>query len=274
MNFKKLSPEWNDRLSALWEKTFGDSREYIDLFLENCLPNAEAFGAVEDEKLIAMLFLLPMKVRSGEKSFPASYIYAVATEPEFQNMGISTMLLSEVHEYLRKKKTALSVLVPASEELFHFYSARGFETNFHLDRFIFERSTHDTDVVLSETSLLLEKSTRDAFFSRAELYCEYDESQLSYREKEVLFLGGKILSFSLDKKHGYAVCFPDADRVYVKEFCFEYSEKVLDAIADFFASEKLEVRMMGKTCPFAQSFIYQNDPLLKSSSGYISLVLD
>jgi len=277
MTFEKLSAKWENDLRSLWKTVFGDEDEYISLFFDNYFNETEAFGAIENEKLIAMLFLLPMKVRAGESSFDAKYIYAVATDPEYRGRGVSTKLLDKTHEYLKREGTDLSILVPASGSLFEFYSKRGFRTDFSIDLIDWNRKqpSDSTADLVRESSLASLKHMRDEYFSKCSLYCEYDEKGLSYREKETLFLGGKVLTFTDNKPLGYAVCIPQKDHVLIKESTFGNDERAFASIADYFKRDKLKIRTSGSKIPFAMSYWYTKQPeAYFEKTPYISLVLD
>ena len=111
MTFEKLSAKWESELRSLWKTVFGDEDEYISLFFDNYFNEAEVMGAIEGSRLVSMLFLLPMKVKTMERSFDAKYIYAVATLPEYRGRGISTKLLDETHKYLKKEGIDLKPLL-------------------------------------------------------------------------------------------------------------------------------------------------------------------
>lgn len=277
MTFKKLSAEWKDELRSLWKTVFGDEDEYISLFFDNYFNEAEVMGAIEGSRLVSMLFLLPMKVKTMERSFDAKYIYAVATLPEYRGRGISTKLLDETHKYLKKEGIDLSVLVPASESLFKFYFDRGFKTEFKIDLVSWDRQEpSDIETIpLEETDLSSLKYLRDEYFSKSSLYCEYDEKALAYREKETALIGGKVLTFTVDNLLGYAVCIPLSEYVLIKEFAFAADDRVFASIANYFKKDKLKIRVMGDKIPFAMSYWYTEKPDIKlTEPPYISLVLD
>ena len=114
-------------LKALWKRCFGDDDEYIDLFFTQRF-SPDTVMVYDEGSIRAMLSMLPLTLRTSSKGeFPAVYIYAVATHPDFQHKGICGRLLTHTHNFLRSRGVALSVLVPSSAELFSYYRRYAFD---------------------------------------------------------------------------------------------------------------------------------------------------
>lgn len=131
-------------LQRLWQEVFGDPPAFTGHFYEAFGPDA-AIVAVKDGKIVAMVHPLPVALaQNGQYSFGV-YVYALATAPAYRGQGIASRLLSEAEAAafpasptlteamavgLSAKATptpAFSLLIPAEENLFRYYCARGYD---------------------------------------------------------------------------------------------------------------------------------------------------
>lgn len=96
----------------LWQEAFGDTREEILFFLENC-NHKKCLGYFENKSLLSMLFLV--------KCSFGYYIYAACTQKESRNTGTMTALLNNC-----KNNYHNLCLIPANESLISYYKKRGF----------------------------------------------------------------------------------------------------------------------------------------------------
>ncbi len=123
-------------LTDLWEKGFGDTREYIDLFLKQYAKSSLVFTDGEPGNIKCAAYLIPCKVIGLDK--PAYYGYAATVLPSERRNGIFKRILSEMFEFMDKNNSAL-VQVPA-EGLFDYYYRAGFTDFCRRKRFIFEEA--------------------------------------------------------------------------------------------------------------------------------------
>lgn len=111
----------NDReqIISLWSAVFGDSREDIEFFLDEC-KNYDCLGLFVDDTLASMVFL----VDCNYSEYNGQYVYAVCTAEEYRKKGYSSSLISEAKKQMRD----FLWLIPANDGLFDFYAKHGFET--------------------------------------------------------------------------------------------------------------------------------------------------
>ncbi len=114
----------------LWQEAFGDSREDIIFFLNNC-ERKKALGYFDDGKLCSMLFLVDCKVNGKN----AKYIYAACTYKSQQRKGQMSSLLS----YCERKYDLLA-LIPANDGLVNYYDKRGFIGRSEIENITFDES--------------------------------------------------------------------------------------------------------------------------------------
>ena len=77
-------------LSRIWEVCFGDSQEYIRLFMERRFFTCEPLVWLEDRQVMGVVYLLPCLIE-GRKAY---YGYAGGVLPQFRKRGIFENLLN------------------------------------------------------------------------------------------------------------------------------------------------------------------------------------
>lgn len=111
-------------LTALWQEAFGDSRSYIDEFLDFHFSPKEASDSVflwrENGENRTMLFALPAKIRIGGQEKDARYLYAIATKKEYRGRKILRKMLPEVKRVLGEE--CVLFLVPEAEVIPYYES--------------------------------------------------------------------------------------------------------------------------------------------------------
>jgi GNAT superfamily N-acetyltransferase len=265
-------------IRALWKQVFRDTDEYIDLFFMKRYNPANAMVVHDDNKVVSMLFALPIDLVLQDKIVSARYVYAVGTSPQFRQRGLSSLLLEAMHERLTEKGVQASILVPASEDLFAFYERRGYQTIFHIK--IKTETFHDNSekLLLKKSTLCEQYELRDNFFSSSRLYARWGREALAYQDAEISLLKGDVLAFD-DPYRGYAVCVPTDMGVSVKELITGPQEDViLKAIAAHYQVKNLVVRRWGgeNDKPFGMIKWYSQKrrKFTNAKPPYLGLVLD
>ena len=268
-----------DGIKALWKAVFGDSDEYISLFLEKRFEPSQCVVALDSENVVAMLFLLSFTLKQPNAEYQGRYIYAVATHPDHRSRGISTALLDFAHQKAKSEGAALSALVPASDSLFDYYGLRGFSTEFY-KREITLLPNGFSNIELSEVKLQDMISLRRKFFSKSAAFVDWDEKALTHQQHENSFLGGETLYFSVPQE-GYALCLPTDDGVFIREWAADdiYPE-IIAAVADRYKAKKVLIRLAADknqdgAKPFAMTKWYISErKAQRGAPAMISLVLD
>ncbi len=281
-NFTQATAEMAAPLKQLWQIVFGDTEAYINLFFDHRFSPEHTMVALFEGAPVAMLYLLPITIRQGNVDYDARYIYAVGTHPDFRSQGLSGRLLAATHERLASEGVALSLLVPAEPSLFDYYGARGYVTEFYRQTAEFiARPDQKEPAALTPAELPDLLALRDCAFGQSGLYARWNADALRYQQKEAALLGGETLMFSAPEP-GYALCYPTAEAVIVKEWTGRalYPE-ILNAIAARYKRVKIMVRLPADfdadatPQPFAMTKWYlseRNAP--QGNAPYLSLVLD
>lgn len=115
----------SEQIINVWHNVFGDTKEEIMFFLNNC-KNIKCLGLFVNGKLVSMLFLVDCKYGnlSGE------YIYAVATLKEYRKNGYAAKLI----EFAKEEMKDFLWLIPANLNLFDYYKKFGFDTKLFSDK--------------------------------------------------------------------------------------------------------------------------------------------
>lgn len=111
-----------NQIIRLWQDVFGDSKEDIDFFLDNC-HNKSCLGYFHENELVSMLFLIDCYY-AGAKG---KYIYAVCTDNRYRKKGFASSLINEAKSFMND----FLWLIPAKNYLFEYYAEFGFETKLY-----------------------------------------------------------------------------------------------------------------------------------------------
>ncbi len=212
---------------ALWMKCFGDSREYVEFFLDNC-PGYVCVEYFVEDKLVSQLFLLEGELASEK----CKYLYAACTHEDYRRRGIMEELIEFTKTYCKDKNYSSIFLVPANERLYSFYSKFGFVASFIKK----ELNVHIESESLSE---LTEADVDEVFDIKKELVeningFRFTDDVMKYTIKEHLFNNGKIyFNKNVNEKAVvfYYIIGPD---IVVKELLTEKAELGSQIFQHFF----------------------------------------
>lgn len=119
-----------EQIVALWQQAFGDSREDILYFADNC-KNKICLGYFDKGRLVSFLYLVDC-VCNGKKS---KYIYAACTLEAYRKRGCMSKLL----DYCRRE-IGCFCLIPADEDLVDYYYKRGLTGRTEINNIVFEEN--------------------------------------------------------------------------------------------------------------------------------------
>lgn len=114
------------RLKQIWQVCFGDSDSYIDFFFQNAFRPESTLLLEEDGLPCSMFFLLDSTLVLKGHEYPAAYLYAAATLPEYRGHGYMGQLIRYAGRFCAERGWDYIVLVPAEKELWAYYSKFGF----------------------------------------------------------------------------------------------------------------------------------------------------
>lgn len=282
-----------DDIRQLWHDCFGDSNEYVDFFLTHYDIARQMLIFIDSEKPVSMLSLLPMNVVTPSNlSLNGRYVYAVATDPRYRGRGLSTKLLRAAHEKLKAMGVHLSVLAPATGELFNFYHKRGYQSEF----FIGSTAVSAADIPAFEGSFYIGEASADEFsqireraFSGSAMFVRWDGDALAYRLAETAMIGGETLLLRAENAQAIAVCLNEGGSVQVKELALDGMDvpTALSILQHKYGAQEYRLRLStDAACPYtlecmpnAMAYWYDANmaQMVRQTQGgapYMNLVLD
>ncbi|MDP3437343.1 MAG: GNAT family N-acetyltransferase [Bacteroidales bacterium] len=131
-NYKIRLAEKDDTLSILriWRECFTDDLLYISNFINYCLPYTKTWVVIPEESnyAVAILSLLPSYAIIENQKIIGSYIYGVATLPNFRGHSLSKRLIETAVSYCEENEKQYIVIRPAESSLFDLYKKQSFDT--------------------------------------------------------------------------------------------------------------------------------------------------
>lgn len=107
----------------LWQKCFGDDDPFVDSFIISYYSRNSMLSVQCDGRMAAMLHLVPFESELGR----TTYIYGVATDPDFQRRGFADSLMRQAMELIASWDNDAAILILSQEWLHGFYARYGFE---------------------------------------------------------------------------------------------------------------------------------------------------
>lgn len=220
----------------IWRACFGDSKEYIDFFLDHSFDPEKCLVWDDNGHAVAMLHLRTADYTSKNKELngkPVMYIYAAATLPEYQRRGIMSKLIAAANDEAAAHGCMFTFLLPASDSLYQYYAKLGYIAAFSIKRAILSRN----DLMgLKSEQIIPDNTGKSPIEKRREHFLpsiQWREQELNYALREWNFVGGEIINFS----GGYVMARKKEDVIEVKEACGK-SEDVAAALLDKYDSLK------------------------------------
>lgn len=279
----KFAETWMvPQLKKIWKECFHDEDTYIDFFFsrrfccENCLVWTEGDTAA------AMLHMLPASLVYNGVLKPIRYVYAVGTLPQFRKRGISNRLLEYGNEWMEKRGES-SILVPATDSLFGFYSRQGYTPSFSLKNVLLGFSGEEEDCgTLEHQKVKPEKykEIRDRHFMK-DGYVAWDLDAIGYALSEHEFTGGFSLCFTYRKSglkpcDGVVLGRVSEGKLHIKEIACEDSvlPEVLSLICKDMGVREVQIRLPVYSQIDGVPLSYGMASIPGISEGYLGLALD
>lgn len=295
---KKEIPE----LKTLWKLCFGDQDSYIDFYFSHKFQEDETLIMLNGEKIVSMLTIMPIKIiLPNTRSFNSAMLYGIGTHPDYRGQGFSSKLIISSEKHLAIKNTAFSILVPADNSLFNFYSQQGFEKRFFLretllslDKIKDLRSEGTYKISISPLSPADFKKRRFSILE-SQLFTDYPFGQVEYQKKLSLQSGtdlyGLVCSNLEEKTEEIKGCAlverRDENRVVIKELLLpkeNFYIPALKKLTEVLKAREFLIRTpvhLGKSLggmirPFGmiKALAGYNLDMLNSEQGYLGIAFD
>lgn len=226
------------KLKKLWQTSFDDTDEELKSFFEKTVLPYNVLATFDGENPVSALYMLESEIAFFGVRYPAYYIYAVCTHPDYRGEGLMTRLFDELKAVSKKRGISYLFLVPENETLFEMYAKQGFRNGFcYNEKRVFKNVTENV-----HNTLLKPIS-----------YGEYENFSLKKSEntavaflKEKAFnsffssVNGEVCAFSIE--NGYALYSQCGDDVTVFEF-FGNEKEIFNVIFSKTNAESVVVRI-------------------------------
>lgn len=115
----------SEEARRLWQLCFGDSDEFLDRYFDLVYREEDVLLAYDGSNAIGHLQFPELALALGEETLPAGYVVAVCTHPDHRGKGIMRPLLQEALRREKARGDVVSVLLPAEEWLYRYYTSVG-----------------------------------------------------------------------------------------------------------------------------------------------------
>lgn len=241
-----------ENLKQIWHLCFEDDKAYIDFFYSNKFRPDQTVLLLENNVIAAMLTMLPLSLSAPNTgSLNLRMLYAIATHPGYQGKGLASKLINYCNDFLKEEKVNMSVLVPASKDLFGFYYKLGYIDGFYIRESIlsleqingFENNTTDDCSIVpidaDEYNILRNNILKE----RANI--EYSDDDINYQKKLSMAVNADIYKIEIENTVGCAVIERlSEDKIFIKEILLAdiYLYSSLKHIANIFPAGQYIVR--------------------------------
>lgn len=269
-----------EQITDIWQRCFGDSAEYIAMYLEKRFETENMLVIHEDEKPVSMASLLPVRVTLDGVPRDARYVYAVATLPEYRKRGYA----SEIIRHAAEKYQEPLLLQPADEALEKYYESLGFVKAFAPSPcWIYENASRQKkEEIIKMSEVFIEewqikkvkaaeyKKLRDEHFA-GEGYVEWDENAIQYAMEENEYCGGETLKLIREgeEREQLLMYRLEKDRLFVVETTL--AEEALEQLLP------LVMKEMGVRKSYASNaggmMLLPENQAVTEQKGYLNLTL-
>lgn len=114
------------QVMELWKTAFGDSNKFMKLYFNRVYRDENALVIEKDGRVLSSLQMLPYTMSYFGEEIPVAYISGASTQPAEEGKGLMKELLRRAFEEMKRRRIAVTVLIPAEKWLFGFYRSQGY----------------------------------------------------------------------------------------------------------------------------------------------------
>ena len=291
---RPATPAEIPQVKALWKKCFRDPAEYIDAFYNSFCTTDQVLVVVEDGRVRSMASLLPASIRDTEgEPYPAAYLYALATDPDFQGHSHARQLLQAADELLVERGYMAMALVPASPSLHKFFKAVGMDECFAHRKSEFlassltgkARNGTFTPIGPEEYNAIRES------YLHGSVHVAYSDDLIRLQELSSRMTGGGLFRVEVEASDAEVGCaaieYSNAGTLLIKELLtyHQYTSEAVEMAAKVFPAKRYLVRTPAAWEGFSGNYIQPfgmvkwYDPVLQrrfdgKQDAYLGLAFD
>lgn len=223
-------------LKAIWKTVFHETDAEIDSFFQHYFGPGTAALISIDEKPVSMAHILPigaLDLGNGEK-ISCSYIYAVATLPEYRGLGFGVKVTKVALEVCQHAGHAANVICPAEDSLFGYYQERvGYQESFFIEEKTILagelpeiQTKWGIDVISPQEYHLLREQ-----FLAGRIHIVFDDRAMKYQKHLCKESGGEMYAIHFGGE--YCACAAveknDDGEVLIKELLFDQDNPISES---------------------------------------------
>ena len=208
-----------EAIETMWEQCFGDSKEFIDFYMENRMTELNMLVIQRQGRPVSMATFLPADIQTPMGNLEGYYVYAVATLPEYQGQGLSTRILEFAQQHWQKPL----LLSPAESSLRIFYAKRGFQPVYVPKFYALQPAATQDEVELKPATAKEYKHIRDEHW-QGPGYVAWLEEDIAYAMKHAAFQQGESLLFTNQQGQQLVMYTIDGNTMRIVETTLELSQ--------------------------------------------------
>lgn len=253
IQFRLAQQEDMNRQKEIWKMCFGDDDHYINFYFNNLYKEDETMLLLYHGDIAAILRMMPTTIVLPDNGkFKSSMFYAIATHPDYQDRGLSTKIIEYSNQYISNNNVGTSILVPAQESLFGFYSKRGYKEGFYIREDQLQNNQIRSFEKFSQSKYILtpaspeEYNVRRTNLLKGQLYVAYNDTQVAYQKEISKYSGADIYNIDIGKIQGCAAIEKIShEEVIIKELLIheDFVKDTLLEIENIFQAQEYILRL-------------------------------
>ena len=270
-----------EQTKRLWQDTFGDSAEFVDLYFDRIYTDSINHTVrLSNGAVVSALQAIEMPFKVDDKIFRTAYISGVATDKNYRRCGYMAQLLESTHRELMAAGIDAAWLIPDSQYLFDVYAKFGYRTAFYKSYLTINvaPSYRYNDLIMSEINRA-EVDTAFEYFQRKQM--EQEAGVLLTRD----FFGVLVDTFILENNPIYlhrtsseisGLVFALSDGTVLKLFADspDIERDMLCLLARQIGRDSIIVKTNEKETPYGMMLFFNRDTDISEYLPQVSLMLD
>ena len=255
-------------IKELWDIAFGEEPDFNKYFFDNFFKYEDTLLYLE-EKPVAMLQMMPYTLKGIGA---VTYIYGATTHPDYRKKGLMGKLLEKSFEIDKARGVKGSVLIPANQGLFNYYSKFGYETLSYVDTKVM-KSTNELKYTVEKAKIEDLKSMTEIYNNCSEFLIERNEDYFKDQIEMFNALGGEVYVLK-DKNIIQSYAFiSELHPLKIQEIISkdkEYDQFFINFLINFHCEKFAEVSSVNGLNPIGMGLFYGS----KKPQFYMNLMLN
>ena len=137
-------PEDREVMISLWQTTFQDSDEFVDLFFNRVYKPENTLVIRKENRIVSALQMIPYEIKTVDGVISAVYICGVCTLALERGKGFMNILMNEAFVVMQQRGYSIATIIPANPWLFDIYRKYGFIYPVNYNNEVFYNNNYPT----------------------------------------------------------------------------------------------------------------------------------